>query len=70
MEYIAEVPPIPIKLSSHVPSPKGYACPSCGTGGHPGLDAPKTYYNLNSTTPENPVKCKYCGLRMYGVLED
>ena len=36
-------------------------------GERAGLGAPNTYYQLNSTTPENPVKCKYCGLRFYGV---
>ena len=32
-----------------------------------GLGAPHGYYQLNSTSPTNPVKCKYCGLRFYGV---
>jgi hypothetical protein len=32
-----------------------------------GLGAPNTYYQLNSTTKDAPVKCKYCGLRFYGV---
>ena len=64
-EMIAEVPPIPIHADRVSCATKG-ACHDL-YGERMGLGAPNTYYQLNSTTPENPVKCKYCGLRFYGV---
>jgi len=65
IDLIAQVPPIGIKADR-------VSCKSEGAcmdryGERAGLGAPNTYYQLNSTTPENPVKCKYCGLRFYGV---
>ena len=65
IDLIAQVPPIGIKADR-------VSCKSEGAcmdryGERAGLGAPNTYYQLNSTTPENPVKCKYCGLRFYGA---
>jgi NADH dehydrogenase (ubiquinone) Fe-S protein 6 len=65
MELIAQVPPIAIHADRVSCKSKG-ACMDL-YGERAGLGAPNTYYQLNSTTPENPVKCKYCGLRFYGV---
>ena len=65
MEMINEIEPIPIHADR-------VSCKSEGAcmdryGERMGLGAPNTYYQLNSTTKDAPVKCKYCGLRFYGV---
>lgn len=65
MDLVAKVPPIAIHADRVSCKSKG-ACMDL-YGERAGLGAPNTYYQLNSTTPENPVKCKYCGLRFYGV---
>ena len=62
---IADVPPIGIAADRVSCKSKG-ACMDL-YGERMGLGAPHCYYQLNSTTPENPVKCKYCGLRFYGI---
>ena len=64
MEMINEIEPIPIHADR-------VSCKSEGAcmdryGERMGR-APNTYYQLNSTTKDAPVKCKYCGLRFYGV---
>ncbi|ACO62905.1 predicted protein [Micromonas commoda] len=65
MEMINEIEPIPIHADRVSCKSKG-ACMD-RYGERVGLGAPNTYYQLNSTTKDAPVKCKYCGLRFYGV---
>ena len=63
MEYSASVEPTAVagdKVSCDSPG----ACKD-RFGDDAGLGAPNTYYKLGDTTLENPVKCKYCGLRFY-----
>lgn len=65
MEYIARVEP-------HAVEGDKVSCDSPGAckdrfGEAAGLGAPNTYYKLGDTTAENPVKCKYCGLRFYAA---
>ena len=65
MEYSASVEPTAVvgdKVSCDSPG----ACKD-RFGDDAGLGAPNTYYKLGDTTPENPAKCKYCGLRFYAA---
>jgi|TARA_B110000977_G_scaffold133936_1_gene170525 NADH dehydrogenase (ubiquinone) Fe-S protein 6 len=64
IELVARIPPIGIHADRVSCKSKGACMDKYGE--QAGLGAPNTYYQLNSTTPENPVKCKYCGLRFYG----
>ena len=64
IELVARISPIGIHADRVSCKSKGACMDKYGE--QAGLGAPNTYYQLNSTTPENPVKCKYCGLRFYG----
>jgi NADH dehydrogenase (ubiquinone) Fe-S protein 6 len=68
MEYSSAVEPIAVHGLERVNCDSPGACKD-RFGELLGLGAPNTYYKLADTTPENPVKCKYCGLRFFDASE-